>query len=73
MTNYAKVKEHKNLVREMYSKAILNTDEQALLQHRKNKSVLKNIMENNKKIEKLESDIGDIKSMLQSIIEKSKV
>jgi hypothetical protein len=73
MTNYAKVKEHKNLIREMYSKAILNTDEQALLQHRKNKSVLKNLMDNNTKIEKLESDIGDIKAMLQTILEKNKV
>ena len=68
MTNYAKVKEQKGLVREMYSKAILNTDAQALQEHRKNKKMMKELVDNSTKIKKIEDDISSIKEMLSSIV-----
>jgi soluble P-type ATPase len=73
MTNLAKVKEHKGLVREMHSKAILNTDEQSLFEHRKNKRIMRDLMKNNEKISELENSINDIKLMLQTILEKDKI
>lgn len=68
MTNYAKVKEHKDLVRDMESKAILNIDTQALMEHRKKKALMREVVNNSNKINQMESDIGEIKQMLLSII-----
>lgn len=68
MTNYAKVKNHKDLVRDMESKAILNIDSQSLNEHRKKKAVMQQIVENSKKINQMETDIGEIKQMLTSLI-----
>jgi hypothetical protein len=73
MTNFAKVKDHNGLIREMYSKAILNTDEQSLLEHRKSKKIMRDLMKNNEKVNQLEKDITDIKMMLQTILEKNKI
>lgn len=73
MTNYAKVKEHNDLVRDMSSKAILNIDKEALENHRKNKSIMKSLVENNKKVEELEDDVKEIKEMLSCLLERYKV
>jgi len=64
------VKEHKGLVRDLESKAILNIDDQSLIEHRNKKKFLKNLIENSNKIEKLESDISDIKTMLMQLLNK---
>ncbi len=68
MTNYAKVKEHKDLIRDMESKAILNIDSQALMEHRRKKSVMKEVVNNSQKINQMENDIKEIKEMLFSLI-----
>jgi len=68
MSDFAKVEGHKGLVRELNSKAILNTDHEALMQHRRNKKVLKDLLSNSEKIEKLENDINEIKDMLVELI-----
>jgi hypothetical protein len=73
MTNYAKVKEHNDLVRDMSSKAILNIDQEALENHRKNKSIMKSLVENHKKVEELEDDVKEIKQMLLCLLERYKV
>ena len=73
MTDYAKVKDHKGLVRDLRSKAILNTDHDALINHRKNKNKLKEMMNSTEKISKIEEEIEEIKKMLLILIEKSKV
>jgi hypothetical protein len=73
MNNFAKVKDHKYLIRDMESKAILNTDVEALENHRKKKSMMKNVMENNNKIHELESDIKEVKEMLSCLLERYKV
>jgi len=68
MTKLAIVKDHKGLVRDLDSKAILNTDNQSLKEHRNKKEFLKNIIENSSKIEKLEEDIIEIKRMLMQLL-----
>jgi hypothetical protein len=73
MSNYAKVKEHNNLVRDMSSKAILNIDQEALENHRRKKSMMKSIVENNEKIHDLENDVKEIKQMLSCLLERYKV
>jgi hypothetical protein len=73
MNDFAKVKDYKGLVRDMRTKAILNTDHEALINHRKNKNALKNMMNNSQKISKIEEEIDDIKKMLLILIEKNKV
>lgn len=70
MTDFAKVKDHKGLIRDMNSKAILNVDNEALVEHRNRKNVMKNIIDNSHKIEKLENDVNDIKQMLQILINR---
>ena len=73
MTEYAKVKEHKELIRDMHSKAVLNTDSQALLEHRKKKAMMQEVVNNSMKINQIENDIAEIKQMLISLAQKNKV
>jgi hypothetical protein len=73
MTNYAKVKEHNDLVRDMTSKAILNIDQEALENHRRKKTVMKSIVENNEKIKELDNDVKEIKEMLACLLERYKI
>lgn len=67
---YLKVKDHKGLVRDVESKAILSVDHQALLEHRKKKMFVENLVNNNNKIEKLENDVNEIKEMLTQLLQK---
>lgn len=70
MSKYAKVKDHKELIRDMHSKAVLNIDTQALLEHRKKKAAMQEIVNNSQKIKKIENDIAEIKQLLFSLAEK---
>lgn len=70
MNNYAKVKDHKELIRDMHSKAVLNIDTQALLEHRKKKAAMREVFVNSEKIKKIENDIAEIKQLLFSLVEK---
>jgi carbamoylphosphate synthase small subunit len=73
MSNYAKVKEHNDIVRDMDSKAILNIDRESLENHRRKKTVMKSIVENNEKIHELDNDVKEIKQMLSCLLERYKV
>jgi hypothetical protein len=55
-----KVQEHANLVKDMDSKAILNTNTAALLDYKKKQEMKKDI-------DSLKSDIGEMKQMLNKI------
>jgi hypothetical protein len=55
-----KVEEHANLVKDMDSKAILNTNTAALLDYKKKQEMKKDI-------DSLKSDIGEMKQMLNKI------
>lgn len=68
MSNYVKVKDHNGLVRDMSSKAILSVDTAALEEHRKKKNMMKNVIENSHKINRIEDDISEIKQLLAQLI-----
>ena len=71
---YAKVKDHDNLVRDMNSKAVLNTDRVGLQDYYlKRDSVKKEQsekLETKQRIEKIEKDMSDIKELLLEIAMK---
>lgn len=70
MTDYAKVKDHENLIRDLHSKAILNVDNQSLVEHRKKKEMMKKVINNSQKIDKIENELSDIKKLLSILIDK---
>ena len=71
---YAKVKDHDNLVRDMISKAVLNTDRVGLQDYYlKRDSVKKEQsekLETKQRIEKIEKDMSEIKELLREIAMK---
>mgnify|MGYP003657457721 CR=1 FL=1 len=71
---YAKVKDHDNLVRDMNSKAVLNTDRVGLQDYYlKRDSVKKEQsekIETKQRIEKIEKDMSEIKELLREIAMK---
>ena len=71
---YAKVKDHDNLVRDMNSKAVLNTDRVGLQDYYlKRDSVKKEQsekLETKQRIEKIEKDMSEIKELLYEIAKK---
>lgn len=64
---FQKVQGHSNLKRDKYSGAILNANKAEIEQARRTKQLR---LKQEERIEKLEQDIGDIKSMLAHIVEK---
>jgi hypothetical protein len=71
---YAKVKDHNHLVRDVNSKAILNTDKAGLNDYRLKLEIAKQQqaekLENKQRLEKLEQDMGVIKALLFEIAGK---
>jgi hypothetical protein len=70
MNDYIKVKDEKGLVREYSSKAILSVDRESLIEHRRKKKIMKEIIDNSQKINELEKDIGEIKFLLKQLVER---
>jgi hypothetical protein len=71
ITHQLKVKDHPGLIRDPYSKAIINTDLNALQEHRKKIQFENTVKENNQKINKMENDMAEIKAMLNMLISKN--
>jgi len=75
---YSQVEGHDKLIRDNYSKAIINTDEHALQLHRKNRRALKErvrlLSELNSsqqdKINKLEKEVENLKTLVYDFLEK---
>ena len=71
---YAKVKDHDNLVRDMNSKAVLNTDRVGLQDYYLKRDSLKKEqsekLETKQRIEKIEKDMSEIKELLREIAMK---
>jgi t-SNARE complex subunit (syntaxin) len=69
---FAKVKDHENLVRDMNSKAILNTDRLALQEYYQKRDLAKKELsekvESKQRLEKIENDMAEIKELLRSMI-----
>jgi hypothetical protein len=59
--NLYKVKEHTDLVKDMDSKAVLNTNYAALYEYRKRKQL-------EDEVKSLREDVGDIKNSLNLIV-----
>jgi hypothetical protein len=76
MQGFVKIENADGLVRDLSSGAVINTNRieyENYMQKRKSSSELKQqIKQNSDKIEKLESDLSDIKQMLITLINKEK-
>jgi hypothetical protein len=70
MSDYYKVKDKEGLVRDAFSKAVLAVDREALLQHRNKAKVMKEILNNSDRINKLENDMAEVKNMLSLLCQK---
>lgn len=64
------VTDNPHLKRDGFSKAILNTDVNALREHQRKQKVSQELEQNNAKIEKLEQDVSEIKMLLTTILNK---
>ena len=69
---YAKVIEHDNLVRDMRSKAVLNTDKEGLQEYLRKRDLAKKEqaeqIETKNRLEKIEQDMSDIKNLLKELV-----
>ena len=61
------IDDHKGLVRDMHSKAVLNIDIQAKNEHKRKKEFMKKLMEDSEKLKELESSINNIKNDVSEI------
>jgi hypothetical protein len=66
----AKVKDSPGLVRDMSNQAVLNTDNAALEAYRRKRNKQKEIDEVISDINNMKSDIDQIKSLMQRLLEK---
>ena len=66
-----KVKEHKNLVRDSRSKAILNTDMASLLKKKKENEVDVTLSSLTKEVNIIKNEFKEIKNLLKQIATKS--
>jgi hypothetical protein len=77
-TAFSVVEDNKGLVRDNYSKAIINTDENQRLEFRKKRRLLKEKMnhikelnkEQEEKITSLEKEVENLKTMVYKILEE---
>jgi len=69
---YAKVRDHDNLVRDMGSKAVLNTDKEGLQEYLRKRDLAKKQQEEQfetkNRLEKIEQDMSDIKNLLKELV-----
>jgi hypothetical protein len=66
--NYIKVKDHPNLVRDKNSSAVLNTNRKDLDKYREEREQRLKMNRNIQKIDNLEKDISEIKSLLKILL-----
>ena len=73
---FAKVKDHENLVRDMNSKAILNTDKLALQEYYQKRELIKKELsektESKQRLDKIENEMSEIKDLLRELIGRGK-
>jgi hypothetical protein len=72
MSNYIKVKDHPDLVRDRNSNAILNTDAEALNKYREERERLLKVKNAVNEVETLRNDVNEIKEMLQLLLKREK-
>ena len=68
---YAKVKDHDNFIRDMNSKAVLNTDRVGLQEYYQKREIAKKEqsekIETKQRLEKIEEEMSEIKNLLREI------
>ena len=67
-TKLVPIAEHKELVRDTYSKAILSTDLNALQEHRLKKKAFEDLMKQSSEIKELKEEMSEIKSLLYRLL-----
>lgn len=67
---YAKVKESPELIRDMESKAVLNTNISALQAYKKKREKQQEIQSAVEDINTMKQDINELKSLMQRILDK---
>lgn len=73
---FAKVKDHNNLVRDMHSKAVLNTDRDGLKSYLEQRELAKKELfektETKQRLAKIEEEMAEIKYLLREIAQGSR-
>lgn len=69
-TKTTKIIDHPDLIRDMNSKAVLNTNLEKYEEYKKRKNFLKDLMNQGDEIQNLKKDISEIKELLQALIAK---
>lgn len=64
----ARVEDNPDLVRDLSTKAILQTNTDKLNEHRQKKAMLKGVMSHGQEIENLKKEIGEIKELLYKLV-----
>ena len=67
---YAKVKENPELIRDMQSKAVLNTNRSALESYKKKREKQQELKTAIDDINNMKQDINDLKTLMQRILDK---
>lgn len=70
MSDYIKVVEHKDLIRDSNSKAILSKDSDSLNKYKEDRELKRKLMEVAQNYDTLKNDVNDIKTMIQFLIER---
>jgi hypothetical protein len=72
MSQFAKIADHKFLVRDLNSKAVLNTDVSLIKKHEKYIHNMKKEENRNKEINNIKEEMKEIKQMLKILLENKK-
>jgi TolA-binding protein len=70
MSKLLQIQQHPGFVKDTESGAILNTDNDKLTAYKKQKKLMRAVATNEQRIEQLESDIHEMKGMLQLLVSK---
>jgi protein subunit release factor A len=70
MSKFAKVKDNPDLIRDMNTQAVLNTNTDALGAYRKRKAKEREIDQTFADINNMKQEIQDIKTLMQRILDK---
>ena len=68
MANFAKITDNPSLVRDMFSKAVLNTDKTVIKKHEQRIAVLQKEQAREVEINNMKNDITEIKQLLQTLL-----